>query len=140
MHQKNTQIKNTKRAEQNRIAQHNKKNKQSPVKNQIKNSSCCDADDFYLTYIYMFICVTANKKIPTTNNNTHHSKFYRRHDDHATIRQTINKTSQNQKFSSRSFSQIIIFDTSDTQNHKTNLLVFMSTPAHHIPVILRIVL
>ena len=89
----------------------------------------------------MFICVTANKKNNTDDSdNTHHSKFYRRHDDHATIRQTINKTSQNQKFSSRSFSQIIIFDTSDTQNHKTNLLVFMSTPALHIPVILCIVL
>lgn len=37
MYQKNTQIKNTKRAEQNRIAQHNKKtnNHQSKTKSKI---------------------------------------------------------------------------------------------------------
>ena len=54
----------------------------------------------------MFICATTNKKNNTDNNNTHHSKFL----SHATT---------------HTFSQIIIFDTSDTQNHKTNLPVFM---------------
>lgn len=48
---------------QKHAAQNHKEQKNHhPTKNQIKNSSCCDADEFYLTYIYMFICATANKK------------------------------------------------------------------------------
>ena len=35
-------------------------------KTQTKNSLHCDADKFYLTYIYMFICATTNKKITQT--------------------------------------------------------------------------
>ena len=66
-------------------------------KTQTKNSLCCDADEFYLTYIYMFICATANKKNNTDDSdNTHHSKFLSRATTHT-------------------FSQIIIFDTPDTQ-------------------------
>ena len=84
---------------------------------QTKHSLHCDADEFYLTYIYMLICATTNKKNNTGNNNTHHSKFL----SHATT---------------HTFSQIIIFDTPDAQNHKTNLLVHQ---AHHILVILRTV-
>lgn len=64
------------------------------------------------------------KIIPTTAT-THRNKFLSSPRRHATIRQTINQTNPNQKFSSHSFSQIIIFDTPDTQNHKTNLPVFM---------------
>ena len=77
MYQKKHPDKKTQNAP-NKIVSHNTiKNKQSPVKNQIKNSSCCDADDFYLTYIYMFICATANKKNNTDDSdNTHHSKYF----------------------------------------------------------------
>ena len=51
-------------------------------KTQTKNSLHCDADEFYLTYIYMFICATTNKKNNTDNNNTHHSKFLSRATTH----------------------------------------------------------
>ena len=65
----------------------------------------------------MFICATANKNNTDDSDNTHHSKFLSRATTHT-------------------FSQIIIFDTPDAQNHKTNLLVHQ---AHHILVILRTV-
>ena len=86
-------------------------------KTQTKNSLHCDADEFYLTYIYMLICATTNKNNTDDSDNTHHSKFLSRATTHT-------------------FSQIIIFDTPDAQNHKTNLLVHQ---AHHILVILRTV-
>ena len=93
-------------------------------KTQTKNSLHCDADEFYLTYIYMFICATTNKKNNTDNNNTHHSKFLSRATTHT-------------------FSQIIIFDMSDTQkpqNKSARIHVsFWNTPTHHILVILRTV-
>ena len=53
-----------------------------PTKNQIKNSLHCDADEFYLTYIYMFIFATANKNNTDDSDNTHHSKFLSRATTH----------------------------------------------------------
>ena len=129
----------------------NKKN-HHPTKNQIKNSLHCDADEFYLMYIYMFICATANKNNTDDSDNTHHSKFL----SHATT---------------HTFSQIIIFDTSDTQKPQNKsacihehsstsysryitysfyepqqpressyIMYILGTPALRIPVILCIVL
>ena len=51
--------------------------KKSPKpKTQTKNSLHCDADEFYLTYIYMFICVTTNKKITQTTTTHITANFY----------------------------------------------------------------
>ena len=95
---KNIHKKNPKHARYKNTPHKTTRNKKNhhPTKNQIKNS-LYDADEFYLTYIYMSICATANKKNNTDDSdNTHHSKFLSRATTHT-------------------FSQIIIFDTPDTQ-------------------------
>ena len=56
-------IRNTPDTKTRRTKLHETKNHQA--KNQTQNSSCYDADEFYLTYIYMFICATTNKNYST---------------------------------------------------------------------------
>lgn len=62
---KNIHKKSETRPIQKHAAQNCTKQKNHQVKNQTQNSSCYDADEFYLTYIYMFICATANKNYST---------------------------------------------------------------------------
>ena len=77
----------------------------------------------------MFICATANKKNNTDDKRQHiETNFYRRHDDTPPSDKPLTQQTRTKNFhrtASHTLSQIIIFDTSDTQNHKTDLPVFM---------------
>lgn len=80
-----------------------------------KNSFASQPDKFYLTYIYMFICVTANKKINTDTTQIATRNFtIQHHHHHIQIKHHPHKQIQINKISSHTAHRFIIFDTPRT--------------------------
>lgn len=80
-------------------------------------------DKFYLTYIYMFICVTANKKMNTYTTQIATRNFtIQHHHHHIQIKHHPHKQIQINKILSHTAHRFIIFDTPRTHT-KTKFLI-----------------
>lgn len=110
----------------------NKKITKSKI--QTKNSLHCDADEFYLTYIYMFICATTNKKITQTTTTHITANFY-----HARLRTHFHKhnawhASITKKHKTNLFASYISFHRHRHSAFPLYYLYFTSPSDHVIPI------